>query len=462
MTSSQVPFFQILRGAIMAIIFLFPTGEGFSEEPRQDASLPSAENVSNSETNSGLSALTPLMPTADFGTDVIDALAADPLGPMNDPNVDGMPSLDQPEMGVVDIPKEAENRLWRLRPYLKTGVTYDDNIFITNTNRTPDIIYNVEGGFAFELGDYRNLENSYLLLKYLATGYFFTDYSAQNSLNQGMDFMSQYKFHQAALQLESLFQSLDGADRQVGAFTSRLLFFNALRLLYDYSDKTRLAFEANQSTNYYPQQLSSYIWEARASLDYKILPKTRIGLQFIGGLNLAQDSPDQVYQTINALASYDLTGKLVIKSSVGLQFNQYLGGGEAMRIIPVFSLGADYQFSEKTKLTLKGYRNLQDSPSLAGQDYIATGGEFGIQQNLFKNIVFGLAVGYENDTYVSNTDSVTASRVDNFYFFRPSLSYNFLKNLDAEISYEYRANASNFQQDSWFDNRFTLELSLKL
>ena len=133
-----------------------------------------------------------------------------------------------------------------------------------------------------------------------------------------------------------------------------------------------------------------------------------------------------------------------------------------MRIIPVFSLGADYQFSEKTKLTLKGYRNLQDSPSLAGQDYIATGGEFGIEQNLFKNIVFGLAVGYENDTYVSNTDSVTASRVDNFYFFRPSLSYNFLKNLDAEISYEYRANASNFQQDSWFDNRVTLELSLKM
>ena len=204
MSNAQTPFFRILRASIVALIFLSASGEVFSEEPHEDVPLPATENASEMGQADGLSALTPLMPAADFGTDVIDALAADPLGPVNDPNVDGMPALDEPEMGVIDAPKEAEDRMWRLRPYLKTGITYDDNIFITNTNRTPDIIYNVEGGFAFELGDYRNLENSYLLLKYLATGYFFTDHSAQNSLNQSVDFMSQYKIHQAALQLESL------------------------------------------------------------------------------------------------------------------------------------------------------------------------------------------------------------------------------------------------------------------
>lgn len=410
-----------------------------------------------------LSTLSPLVPEPiDFGADVLNALAADTLGPITDPNVDGMPPLGEPEMELLEVPDEAEDRMWRLRPYLKTGVTYDDNIFISNTNRTADIIYNVVGGFAFQLGDYRNLQNNYLLLEYLATGFFFTNHPAQNSLDQALNLLAQYRINQAAIQFESVFRSLDGADRQVGAFTSRLLFFNALRLLYQYSEKTDLDLEANQRTNYYPEQLSSYTWETRAAADYKILPKTKIGLQAVLGNNQAEDSPDRWYQTLNARAAYDLTGKLVVKSSVGIQFNQYVGGGEPMRILPVFALGAEYEFTPKTLFKLTAYRFMQASPSLAGQDYIATGGEAGIRQNFTDNLSLGLAAGYENDTYVANTTAVQASRVDNFYFFRPSLSYSFLKYLNAILSYEYRANSSNIQADTWFDNRVNIELSLDL
>lgn len=422
--------------------------------------LPAEELPSQPE---ALSTLSPLVPEPiDFGADVLNALAAEPLGPVTDPNVDSMPPLGEPEMGLLEVPEEAEDRMWRLRPYLKTGVTYDDNIFISNTNRTADIIYNVEGGFSFQLGDYRNLQNNYLLLEYLATGFFFTNHSAQNSLDQALNLLAQYRINQAALQFESVFRSLDGADRQVGAFTSRLLFFNALRLFYQYSEKTDLDLEANQRTNYYPEQLSSYTWETRAAFDYKIFPKTKAGLQAVLGLNQAQDSPDRWYQTLNARAAYDLTGKLMVKSSVGIQFNQYVGGGEPMRILPVFALGAEYQLTPKTTFVLTAYRNMQASPSLEGQDYIATGGEAGIQQEFMENLAFGLAAGYENDTYVANTTAVRASRVDNFYFFRPSLSYSFLKYLNAILSYEYRANSSNIQADSWFDNRVNFELSLDL
>jgi len=35
-----------------------------------------------------------------------------------------------------------------------------------------------------------------------------------------------------------------------------------------------------------------------------------------------------------------------------------------------------------------------------------------------------------------------------------------LKYLDANFSYEYRTNASNIPQNSWFDNRLNCELSL--
>lgn len=443
--------------------FVLQRHAGLAQESLVEPDLPSAPLQESYRAPDESPALMPLVPAPlDFGTEVLDALAADPLGPVTDPNVDAMPSLAEPEMALVEIPEEAEDRMWRLRPYLKTGVTYDDNIFITNTNRTADIIWNVEGGFSFQLGDYRNLQNNYLLLEYLATGFFFTNHAAQNSLDQSLNFLGQYRINQTAIQFESDFTSLDGADRQVGAFTSRLLFFNALRFVYNYSEKTDLEFEANQRTNYYPQELSSYTWETRAAFDYKIFPKTKAGLQMVAGLSQVQESPDRWYQTLNARAAYDLTGKLVFKSSVGIQFNQYVGGGEPMRILPVFGLGGEYRISPKTSVSVTAYRNMQASPSLVGQDYIATGTEAGIRQDVLENLALGLAAGWENDTYVANTTAVQASRVDNFYFFRPSLSYSFLKYLNLTLSYEYRANSSNFQQDSWFDNRVNIELSLDL
>jgi hypothetical protein len=186
----------------------------------------------------------------------------------------------------------------------------------------------------------------------------------------------------------------------------------------------------------------------------------RVGLEGVAGLNQVQDSPNRLYQTLNGLASYNIAEKLDLNASMGIQFNQYTSGGEPMRILPVFAVGLDYQLFPKTSLSLAAYRNMQASPSLQGQDYIATGLELGLTQMLAQKIALGLALGYENDTYVANLEGVEASRVDNFYFFRPEISYSFLKYLDANLSYEYRTNESTMQQDSWFDNQVNFELSL--
>jgi hypothetical protein len=451
---------KIQFSLIFISFFVCLTNQGACEEVDAAILLPEPF-ASNTYQDESLSALTPLTPEPiDFGSDVIDALAASPLGPITDPNVDSMPPLDEPEMEAIEVPKEAENNIWRIRPYIKTGVTYDDNIFITNQNRTADIIYNVDGGFGFELGDYRDLYENYLLLEYLASGFFFSNHPAQNSLDQSYSLLAQYRITQLAIQLESKFQSLNGADRQVGAFTSRMLFFNALRFVYTHSEKTDLEFEINQSTSRYPEQLSSYTTEVQLAFDYEILPKVRIGPEAIVGINQVEDSPDRLYQTLIARLNYQIAEKLNLKASGGIQVNEYTSGGEPMRILPVFSVGSEYQLSPKTSLSVTAYRNLQASPSLAGQDFIATGAELGITQQFNQKISLSLTAGYENDTYVANSASVQASRVDNFCFLRPEVSYNFMRYLNANFSYEYRSNASTLQQDSWFDNQVNFELSL--
>ena len=395
------------------------------------------------------------------GEDVIDALAIDQMAPLPDPNVDDMPVLDGERVGAFQPPVEEDGRLWRIRPILSTGVTFDDNIFITNSNRKGDFIFNINAGFALEFGDYRNMEDNYLLLEYLATAFFFNRYTSQNSFDQAASLVGQYRFENLAVQAESRYQSLSGAERQVGAFTDRSIFFNAFRMIYDYSEKTSMDFEANQRTSYYPQNLSSYYYEAKGGFNYALFPKTLIGLEGILGLAQVQESPDMWYQTLNGRLDYAISGKTMVKASGGVQFNEYVGGGEPLRMIPVFSLGAEYLLFTKTRLSLVAYRNLQASASLAGQDYIATGGELGLTQEFASKFEIGVTTGYENDTYVANTTSTDATRVDNFFFIRPSISYNFLKYMKASLSYEYRTNRSDLVEDTWFDNKLNLELEAR-
>jgi hypothetical protein len=442
----------------VVIAILLATGLAFTANPTDSqAPPPPPETPVESDADFLLAPMQPAEPDAGF--QAIQAETNYPIAPIPDPNVDDVPPLDGEQIGLVEIPQEASDRVWRIRPIIATGLTYDDNIFISNTDRKGDLIYNINLGFALEVGDYRNMEGNFLLLEYVAEGFFFNRYASQNSFDQQASLLAQYRFNQLAVQVESRYQYLTGAEREVGSFTTRSLYFNALRFLYTYSGKTGIDLEFNQSTNDYPSNLSSSNYQASLGFDYALFPKTRAGLQAIAGLQPTEDSPDMWYQTINARVRHGATGKVALNATGGIQFNQYEGGGEPMRILPVFSLGAEYQLFPKTSLSLVGYRNLQSSASIAGQDYIATGGEFGVSQGLADKLSFAIATGYENDTYVANTADTDATRVDNFYFFRPSVTYSFLKYVRTSLSYEYRANASTFQQDSWFDNQFSWEFA---
>jgi hypothetical protein len=404
--------------------------------------------------------LTPARPAGtDAGFAAISALTQ-PSGPLADPNLDDMPSLDQEGVAILDTGEDAAENWWRIVPMVNTGVVFDDNIFISNTDRKSDVIFSIGGGFALEFGDYRTLEENYLLLEYIATGYFFSKYTAQNSFGQNASLLGQYRFNQLAVQLESAYQYINGAQRQVGGFTTRNVIGNDLRFIYDYSEKTAFDLELGQNANIYNSLYnSSYYYQVLAGFDYRILPKVRLGLEGIVGFITADNNPDQTYQIINARAKYDLTGKIALKATGGVQFTQYATGEEDMRVSPVFSIGGEYLPFPNTAISLLGYRNLQVSPSLNNQDYWATGVELGITQTIAQKFQVGVAGGYENDTYVANERNVNANRVDNFFFIQPELSYNFLKYLTATIFYQHRFNDSTQQVDTWYDNQFGIEIS---
>ena len=372
--------------------------------------------------------LTPERPAeTDAGFAAVNALTQ-PGGPTSDPNLNNMPSLDQDGVAILTTGEDAARNWWRIVPIFNAGVMFYDNIFISNTDRKSDVIFSIGGGLSIEFGDYRTLDENYLLFEYIGTGYFFSKYTAQNSFGQNASLIGQYRFDQLTVQAESQYQYINGAQRQVGGFTTRNIVNNDLRFIYDLSEKTTLDLELGQDSNIYESTSnSSYLFYAIAGMDYLVMPKVRLGLEGVAGYVSAENNPSQTYQIINARAKYDLTGKVVLKATGGVQFTQYQSGGEPMRVSPVWSLGGEYLPFPNTAISLVTYRNFQVSPSLNNQSYWATGVELGITQTIAQKFQVGVAGGYENDAYVANERNVDASRVDNFLFIQPEISYNFLK-----------------------------------
>lgn len=349
--------------------------------------------------------------------------------------------------------KEASNRSWRFRPLAGLGYVYDDNIFITHTNTVSSSLYQLIGGFSFEAGDYRQHKNDYLTLSYLGTGLIYPDLPQINGYDQTANLIAQHIFEKLSIILESFYQYLNGPNRDVGNYIRGTALNNTLKLIYKKSSKTSIEFALNQHSNIYPGNFSTYYQEVRLGVDYQLHNRLRVGLQAILGENTTQGSPNQDYQTINGNLEYSLTGKLLLKASAGLQANEYTTGNLPARLLPVFSLGSDYHPSQNTTIGILGYRNLQSSASLTGQDYIATGFSISVDHNIHQRWTPGITIGYENDTYIPNSSSISTSRVDNYAFIRPHVSYHFLKYLDADIYYSFKQNNSTYENYTWKDNQ---------
>ena len=135
------------------------------------------------------------------------------------------------------VPEESRKR-WRIIPLFTAGVAFDDNIFLTNADRVPDVIWTLSAGFAFQLGDFRGAGENYLNGYWLGIPVIYTDNPEQNAFNQAASLAGQYRWNRLVARLESNFAITKGPNREVNTITTTTSFSNSLRFQYDYSEKT--------------------------------------------------------------------------------------------------------------------------------------------------------------------------------------------------------------------------------
>jgi Putative beta-barrel porin 2 len=385
----------------------------------------------------------------------------------------GMNQMTSPGPGISaetgptngEIPtanREAGDKKWLLLFNLSTGVTYDDNIFISNQHKQADEIFTVSGGLTLGLGDYRNLVENYLLAQYELTGYFFVHNSQEDSPEQELALKTQYRFSKLTLQTQTRYAYLSGVNRQVGNFVNQNIIDNLIRLSYDYSDKTQFYASFEQITNLYESFLNSYEYIARFGGEYQVTPKIQLGGEGVLGMLDQEASASSDYAQLRLLANYDLTGKLTFHLSAGGEFRHYDSSGDGLtKGNFVFSLGLTYRPFPDTSVGLTAYRNVNASPSAANESYTATGVALQLSQLLYRRLTADISAGYENDNYqATENGAAEAGRLDNYFFIRPSLTYRFRSWLSTSLAYEFRRNSSNEANFMFSDNRITFSVGV--
>ncbi len=355
---------------------------------------------------------------------------------------------------------------------------YDDNIFLRNTNRVDDYYFAIEPGVTLGFGDIVGRDANYIRLDYAPSIFLFVDNSDSDAIQHLLRLEGRYNFGRLGLTISQDVQLLDGTnlgavgatgananpgvnldaggDSQVNIYTTHA------NVTYDLTGKTFLTGSLNYGATEYDTLISSETIFGNVFINYTYSPKLVVGLGGTFGYNWVDNTnPNQTFEQANLRLTYQITGKISLNASAGVEFRQFeddLRGSDY--VTPVYELGATYQPFDGTTVNLRGSRRSLNSAVLQAQNYNATNITFGIRQRFLRRIYVGLAAGYENSDYYNTVQFVNANRQDDYFYIQPAVDVTITPFWTAGAYYLHRENNSSSNFFSFDDNQYGLRTSL--
>jgi Putative beta-barrel porin 2 len=351
---------------------------------------------------------------------------------------------------------------------------WDDNIFLSHTDRTSDYYFAIEPQLTLGFGDMEGRSRSYLRLDYMPSAILFVDHSDEDAFNQLIHLEGGYNSGRLRLRLAQdvvLLQSANlnsfidttglWANTDASAPTRMNIFNTRLRAEYDLTGKLYLEGDFDSYTYFYPNHISDYTVAGGLYIYYRWLPKVSVGVGGTFGYNWVDDpTPDQTFEQVNGRLNYEVTAKLGLYASAGAEFRQFDGHRDTYTT-PVFEVGLTYYPFEGSTFTLAAGRRIYNSGFEPGQDFTNTYVIGRFQQRLFHRLYLGLAGGYENSDYFAADDNVNATRDDDYWFIEPSLDVLITRWLSAGVYYLHREDSSNVDFFSFDDNQVGVRATLR-
>jgi len=351
---------------------------------------------------------------------------------------------------------------------------WDDNIFISHTNKVSDYYFAIEPVVTIGLGDMEGRSRSYLRLDYMPSAILFVDHSDQDAFNQYLHLEGGYSSGKLTLSLSEDIAILESANLNSFYDTTGLwantdasgptrvnIFYTRARATYQLTGKMSLSAEFDSPSYAYPNHISDYTIAGGLYLNYELRPKLTVGIGGTFGYTWVDaPSTDQTFEQINLRLSYEVTAKLNLYASGGVEFRQFDGNRDTYDS-PVFEVGVAYRPFSGTNISLTAGRRIYPSGYVTNQDFGATYVAARFQQRLFHRFYLGLGAGYEHSNYFATDRDVNATRDDDYWFIEPSVDVLITRWLSAGVYYLHREDISNDDFFSWNDNQVGVRATVR-
>ena len=385
----------------------------------------------------------------------------------------------QMELPADSLPASSRPvRPWRVDIGLETSVTYDDNIFIQHVNRQSDVYFGATPIAMLTLGkpmpaaqtltgtisrffrpvDPNEPGNSFAL-RYSPTASFFVHHSDQNAFDEDVTLNGRLRTEKTLLEFEARYQTLSSPDLDVGNRINRSVYTAYGDLIYNLTNKTSVESRLDFNHTSYEGGLNFTDIGERVTLDYKVAPKTSIGIGGAIGYTDVESGFNQLYEQGLIHIHYVPTHKITLDLLAGVEVREI--DGASTRTTPVFELNATYAAQESTALILTVSRRTEPSAIFQGQDIDRTTVEANIRQLFFQKVYVTVGGGYQHAEYVdAGLSTGTADRTDDFGYVGISAATELTKWCSMRMGYRYQDNRST--QDDFAFRRDIADVQFNL
>ena len=217
---------------------------------------------------------------------------------------------------------------------------YDDNIFLTRDNRVGDYYFAIEPGVTLGYGDIVGRDRNYIRFDYAPSIFLFVDNSDSNAIQHLLRLEGFYNFGRLTLSISQDVHLLDGTNLSAigttggvntapgvnldaGGDTAVEIYNTNANFTYDLTGKTFLSGGLHYSATDYDGLIDSSTISGDLFLNYTYSPKLTVGLGGTFGFNAVESfNPDQTFEQINFRTTYQITGKISLNGSIGVEFRQ--------------------------------------------------------------------------------------------------------------------------------------------
>jgi len=302
----------------------------------------------------------------------------------------------------------------------------------------------------------------------------FVDHSDQDAFNQYLHLEAGYGSGRWTLSLSEDIAILESANLNSFYDTTGLwantdasgptrvnIFYTRARATYQLTGKMSLSAELDSPSYAYPNHISDYTIAGGLYLNYELRPKLTLGIGGTFGYTWVDaPSTDQTFEQINLRLSYEVTAKLNLYASGGVEFRQFDGNRDTYDS-PVFEFGLNYNPFSGTFITLAAGRRIYNSGFSPNQDFASTYVAGRIQQRLFHRFYLGLGAGYENSDYFPTNRDTNARATQDYWFIEPSVDVLITRWLSAGVYYLHRESSADEDFFSWQDNQVGVRATVR-